>query len=196
MSSRARRTVNDPTVVAWEYGNEERFLARRLASQAELSPLVEDAALAAVAALPFRAGEFDRVLANRVLYHLPDVDRGLAEIARVLVLGGTLVVVTYSDRHLAELYRRIGGFPPPAPFSCENGEALLGRRLHPVERRETTGTARFADLGSILALLEAHEEFGYFAGIDVEARLGELAFPYDVTFHHALFVAHPRAAER
>lgn len=42
-------------------------------------------------ALPFRGEEFDCVVANWVLHHVPDLDRGLAEIARVLRPGGCLL---------------------------------------------------------------------------------------------------------
>lgn len=46
-------------------------------------------------ALPFEAGRFDLVLSNSTLDHFPsyaDVDRGLAEIHRVLQPGGTLIL--------------------------------------------------------------------------------------------------------
>jgi SAM-dependent methyltransferase len=42
-------------------------------------------------ALPFRSGSFGGVRIDRVLYHLPDPERALAEAARVLRPGGVLV---------------------------------------------------------------------------------------------------------
>jgi ubiquinone/menaquinone biosynthesis C-methylase UbiE len=53
--------------------------------------------------LPFAAGSFDVVLANHMLYHVADRPRALAEIARVLVPGGTFHASTIGRGHLAEL---------------------------------------------------------------------------------------------
>ena len=41
--------------------------------------------------LPFANGRFDTVLSLEVLEHLPDPDRCVAELARVLAPGGTLL---------------------------------------------------------------------------------------------------------
>lgn len=43
-------------------------------------------------ALPFADGEFDRVVAAEILEHIPDDDRAIAELVRVLRPGGTLAV--------------------------------------------------------------------------------------------------------
>lgn len=63
-------------------------LRRRLSSQ-EAPPRVVEADLAA---LPFMDGEFDLVVGNSFLHHLPDVPRGLSELARVLKPGGRLIL--------------------------------------------------------------------------------------------------------
>ena len=42
--------------------------------------------------LPFPDGEFDRVVASEVLEHIPDDDRAVAELVRVLRPGGTIAV--------------------------------------------------------------------------------------------------------
>lgn len=63
-------------------------LRRRLSSQ-EASPRVVEADLAA---LPFIDGEFDLVVGNSFLHHLPNVPQGLSELARVLKPGGRLIL--------------------------------------------------------------------------------------------------------
>jgi len=67
-----------------------------------------DARLGDVQALPFADGEFDAAVANFVLYHVRDIHRALAELARVLRPGGTLVAATNGVRQLAELWELVG----------------------------------------------------------------------------------------
>ncbi|MEX1254644.1 MAG: class I SAM-dependent methyltransferase [Dehalococcoidia bacterium] len=246
MKQQSRSRVNDPATVLREYATEDRFLARRLTTWAELSgPLVEDATVDAVGegrpdrvlevgcgtgdfsarlqrevaidlvaldlsakmvaltsarglnalradieALPFGDERFDCVLANRVLYHVPDLDQGLAEIARVLRPGGTLVAVTYSADHLRELSDLIRASPIATTFSTENGATGLSRHFHPVERRDFTGNARFPSAAAIRGLLEA---YGDFADVDLSVGLGDVQTPFDATYRHAIFVAHKRS---
>ena len=59
--------------------------------------------------LPFPAGSFDVVIANHMLYHVPDRPRAFAEIRRVLVPGGTFHASTNGRGHLAELVALIPG---------------------------------------------------------------------------------------
>jgi SAM-dependent methyltransferase len=53
--------------------------------------------------LPFSDAQFDLVIANHVLYHVPDRRRALAEIRRVLAPGGRLCATTIGERHMGEL---------------------------------------------------------------------------------------------
>ena len=89
-----------------------------------------------VQALPFPDCTFDTVVAAWMLYHVPDLDRGLAEIARVLRSGGALVAVTNSVRHLEEL-RELIAYPAgilESMFNAENGEERLRKHFAEVER--------------------------------------------------------------
>jgi ubiquinone/menaquinone biosynthesis C-methylase UbiE len=51
-------------------------------------------------AIPFPMDAFDVVLAAHMLYHVPDIDAALREIARVLRPDGTLLVVLNGRAHL------------------------------------------------------------------------------------------------
>jgi SAM-dependent methyltransferase len=137
--------------------------------------------------LPFADGAFDAVLANRVLYHLPDLDAGLAELARVLRPGGRLVAVVYRIDHLAELWEAVGHEPLADPtFVAENGEEPLRRHFGLVERRDVTGTARFRSGAGVRRFLEA---YGDFSDVDLAAALGDQAAPLRVTYRQCVFVA-------
>lgn len=56
-------------------------------------------ATARAEALPFPAGAFDLVCCSWVLEHLPDPERALREVARVLAPGGRFVFLTPNVRH-------------------------------------------------------------------------------------------------
>src|SRR5204863_292893 len=100
-----------------------------------------------VQALPFADGEFDLVVAAWMLYHVPDLDRGLAEIARVLRPGGVLVAATNSLQHMEELWALAQRDRPAhaRTFRSENGDAALRRHFAKVARRDARGTVTLDD---------------------------------------------------
>jgi SAM-dependent methyltransferase len=55
--------------------------------------------------LPFSDNSFDVVIANQMLYHVPDPSLALRECARVLRRGGVLMASTVGPSHLRELFR-------------------------------------------------------------------------------------------
>lgn len=89
--------------------------------------------------LPFADTAFDLVVAAWMLYHVPDLDRGLSEIVRVLRPGGTLVAVTNSVGHLEELRALMQYERPAESFNGENGERLLAPHFSTVEHRRVEG---------------------------------------------------------
>jgi SAM-dependent methyltransferase len=96
--------------------------------------------------LPFEDGRFDCVVAKWMLYHVPDLDRGIAELARVLRPGGRLVATTLSEDTSPDLWELLGDKPGSAvSFSRENGEEMLRRRFARVERRDIENVLVFPD---------------------------------------------------
>lgn len=53
--------------------------------------------------IPYEAETFDAIIANHMLYHLPDRAKGLNEIKRVLKPGGRLFAATVGEQHLKEM---------------------------------------------------------------------------------------------
>jgi SAM-dependent methyltransferase len=97
--------------------------------------------------IPFPEGEFDVAVAAWMLYHVPDLDRALGELARVLKPGGVLVAATNSAEHMRELWdlARRERLTPPTTFRSENGEEALRRHFAVVERREARGWVTMDD---------------------------------------------------
>ncbi len=98
-----------------------------------------DFRVALIEALPFPDASFDCAVAAWMLFHVPDLDRGLSELARVLRPGGRLVAVTNASEHLAELRAISGTAAWALVFSRENGADLLARHFGHVERRDADG---------------------------------------------------------
>jgi SAM-dependent methyltransferase len=107
-----------------------------------------DARVGDVQDLPFEDESFDAVLAAWMLYHVPDLDSGLAELARVLRRGGRLVAVTNAPESLHELWTLLRADRTPfliAGFHSDNGAEILRRHFQHVEERQAVGTVTFAD---------------------------------------------------
>jgi SAM-dependent methyltransferase len=64
-----------------------------------------DPVRADVQALPLRTGVVDVAACMHMLYHVPDLDRAVAELRRVVRPGGAAVVTTNGPGHMAELVR-------------------------------------------------------------------------------------------
>jgi ubiquinone/menaquinone biosynthesis C-methylase UbiE len=84
-------------------------------------------------AIPFPACYFDKVIANHMLYHVPDIDLAISEIWRVLKPGAMLCAATNGNKHMTELRNLISLFKPEyrgmegaaKRFSLENSEQYL-----------------------------------------------------------------------
>jgi SAM-dependent methyltransferase len=143
-----------------------------------------DARVGDVQELPFADGEFDVAVAAWMLYHVPDLDRGLAELARVLAPDGTLVAVTNALDHLQELWdlaqraTSMGRFT----FRSENGEEVLRRHFARVERREAHGWVTMDDA-------TVRRFAGSWDALEPLVTMPPLGEPLRVRRHSTVFVA-------
>jgi ubiquinone/menaquinone biosynthesis C-methylase UbiE len=89
-------------------------------------------------AIPFDSATFDAVIANHMLYHVPDRKAALAEIFRVLRPGGHFFAATNGTKHLKEIRELIQRFTPHTydaqmtqdvidAFTLETGADLIGQ---------------------------------------------------------------------
>ena len=144
-----------------------------------------NARVADVQELPFDDSSFDCVVAAWMLYHVPDVDRGLAELERVLRPGGRLVAVTNSERNLPELWEKFGTRRRRThAFSVENAEPQLRRHFTHVERRDANGVVTFADWDAADAYVSASVTRGDLAG-----KLPRFDGPLECALLVSVFVA-------
>jgi SAM-dependent methyltransferase len=148
-----------------------------------------DAHVADVQALPFADAEFDVVVAAWMLYHVPDLDRGLAEIVRVLRPGGRLVAATNSRFHLFELRELVGSGPSTLKFSRESGDDLLGPHFATVRREDIDGELEFADRAEVEEYVRASISMSPFMA-NLPAAVAE---PFFARRGNSIFVAETAA---
>ena len=94
-----------------------------------------------IQAIPFEERSFDCVIANMMLYHVPDLHKGLAEVRRVMKPGDAFYCATYGEKgimaYLSGLLARFGVTDPlNRRFTLQNGEHILKQNFSTVARED------------------------------------------------------------
>lgn len=113
--------------------------------------------------LPFAAETFDGVFANHMLYHIPNLDRALAELRRVLRRGGKLYAATNGFGHMRELgdlvldvtRQPMQGEPTEQIFGLENGAAILSQHFENVARLFQDNNLRVTEVEPLVAYVKS-----------------------------------------
>ena len=134
-------------------------------------------------ALPFADAGFDAVIANHMLYHVPDRQRAFAEVRRVLRPGGRFCAATNGIRHLQELDALLAGTPlaearpfTALAFTLENGAGQLA----PIFPHITL--ARYEDA---LVVTEAAPLLDYIRSMSAHAVIDHQALAATIAAHLA-----------
>lgn len=97
-----------------------------------------------IQAIPLPTESFDLVVANHMLYHVPNLPQAVRELGRVLKPGGRLCAATNGRRHMQELHAWLCEFAPgykshetdvTTNFSLENAAERLAPVFTSVEVR-------------------------------------------------------------
>lgn len=154
-------------------------------------------------AIPCAGACFDAVLANHMLYHVPDCARAIAEIARVLRPDGRCYAVTNGADNMAELHALVERFDPALKlwggrterlFTLQNGAEQLARCFGEVrlERFEdgllvTESAPLVAYIASVVALDPPRRAaLAAFVQAELEAQGGAIRITKDVGLFTAL----------
>ena len=125
-------------------------------------------------AIPFPGAHFDRVIANHMLYHVPDIDQAVGDLGRVLKPAGWLCAATNGLGHMQELGELIRRFKPDYTgsdggvrrFSLENAPQILGRFFGHVEVRKYEDHLLVTEAEPLVAYILSM--WGTFSQFDVE----------------------------
>ena len=105
--------------------------------------------------IPFGDETFDIVIANMMLYHVPDLHRALTEVRRVLKKGGKFYCATYGEHGITEylttLFSEYGVEDSiNKNFTLQNGDEILGKFFSKVEKLEYVDSLRVTEVDDMV----------------------------------------------
>ena len=120
---------------------------------------------------------FDAVIANHMLYHVPDREKALAEIKRVLKDDGHLIATTVGNAHIQEIVqwlKRVRTKEQPlrfsSPFTLENGLEQLKNVFSQVKMSRYVDNLEVTEIDPLFAYIRSS-----ISAVDLsEEKLGEL----------------------
>jgi SAM-dependent methyltransferase len=135
-------------------------------------PVLPDMVVADAEGIPFADGAFDGALAMHMLYHVPHMDRAVAELRRVVRGGGAVLFSTNGSGHLQELRdawtdaaaevsggRALPFLSAGGAFELESGRSILAEAFERVERRDLRRELRIPAVEPIVDYLESAREW-------------------------------------
>jgi len=117
--------------------------------------------------IPYPDESFDIVIANHMLYHVPDRPKAIGEIRRVLKPGGQLVATTVGQNHLKEMtgwFNQIKAdmdfSTATNPFTLENGFEQLSPFFDHVETRRYSDNLHVTEIPALMDYLRSSVRAG------------------------------------
>lgn len=103
--------------------------------------------------IPLPDGSVDIVIANMMLYHLPDLSRALIEIRRVMQDDGVFYCATGGENGIDNYIRHALHLPrgEKLKFTLQNGEEILHTNFSQVEKRLYEDSLAITDTSDLVA---------------------------------------------
>lgn len=146
--------------------------------------------------IPYENASFDAVIANHMLYHVPEKTKALGEIQRILKPHGRLFATTVGKTHLQELSELLTRFNPEfaswggefsETFTLESGLSQLARWFPKVILRRYEDSLQVTEpvplIDYVLSSLKMNQEtrlaFARFVADEMQARGGTMRITKD-----------------
>ena len=105
--------------------------------------------------IPYQDGSFDIVIANMMLYHVPDIDKGLCEVRRVLKPGARFYTATYGEHGIIEYLSNVlsaYGVKDTVNknFTLQNGQEILGKVFSNVQKLNYEDALAVTDINDMV----------------------------------------------
>lgn len=116
-----------------------------------------------IQSIPFPDDSFDVIIANHMLYHVPELHKALSEVIRVLKPGGTFYATTigsggmrlYLHLALKQVSPSINAFNEDVSFTTQNGAEILGKHFLNVKRYDYEDSLLITDVNDLLDWIES-----------------------------------------
>ncbi|MCR4585714.1 MAG: methyltransferase domain-containing protein [Lachnospiraceae bacterium] len=120
--------------------------------------------------IPYDDGCFEAVIANMMLYHVPDINKALGEVSRVLKDGGSFYCATFGEHGIVEYLAGVlgdygVGDDSNKNFTLQNGGEILKRVFPKVEKLGYKDS---------LAVTELDDMVGYIYSLSSMTRLCDI----------------------
>ena len=131
--------------------------------------------------IPYEDETFDAVIANHMLYHVPDRAKAIAEIKRVLKPGGRLIATTVGEAHLKEMMEWVARVSSgeyasmvTASFTLENGLEQLKSFLPNVSRSRYEDDLRVTEIDPLITYIRSSISLSDLKADELEKLIQEL----------------------
>jgi ubiquinone/menaquinone biosynthesis C-methylase UbiE len=128
--------------------------------------------------IPYDDASFDAVIANHMLYHVPDRTKALAEMQRVLQPGGRFYTSTVGETHTRELFEIVSRFDPEGKFlhevpsfTLENGAMQLAPWFSEITLHRYEDDLVITEAGPLIAYIMSMVEA---KSVFTDDKLGQL----------------------
>ncbi len=113
--------------------------------------------------IPYEADSFDLVIANAMLYDVPDLEKGLSEVARVLKPNGRFICSTSGTNGLPSWLAAVlgAGESPSIPFNLQNGGKALQKHFAGVEMHIREDGLEVTDVNDLAAYVLSMISFSF-----------------------------------
>jgi ubiquinone/menaquinone biosynthesis C-methylase UbiE len=116
--------------------------------------------------VPFPDKYFDIIIANHMLYHVPDMTKALTEIKRILKNNGIFYATTVGINHLRELqdiYRKYENrvkfsYSDELSFTLENGENILKKYFVNIEQKRYIDSLEVTQADDLMEYIVSYNE--------------------------------------
>lgn len=129
--------------------------------------------------IPFPDNHFDVVIANMMLYHVPDIQKGLQEVSRILKKDGTFYAATYGIHgiieYLSECLKQYGvADNVNKTFTLQNGAEILNQVFSDVKRldyQDSLAVTNLDDMVDYIYSLSSMTSLNQYSRKEVTATL-------------------------